>query len=110
MSNQTKTITLPTIENGYSRPGPWSSTFDVNVQTLAVNLCQRASFLESDLETAVTSMIEQGDEDGTLSIGGFWGVQFGRLTSDAVAAVAVRAQELLDLGHDAYYETYDGQR
>jgi len=115
-------ITIETLERGYTRQGPWSSSYEVNVETMAVNIAVMADTISEEQPTGVTFRpVEMATAHlisvaGNGSIHGFWGTQWERLTPAARMVVEGRAMQLLKAHREGSYrgpadihEMFDGQ-
>lgn len=112
----THTNSIPTIEVR----GPWSSTYTVNLTTMAVNLAMETVYQmedtpdSEDAVTAATRILRDCAGDG--SIKGFWGDRLGRLSFRQLAGVEAVAHDLAIAhqagaygGPDDLFEMFDGQ-
>ena len=118
--NDTATINTEQLTAGFTRGGPWRSTYRVNAETLAVNLACSGN-AELDDGGSIPDAVTRGAEAliasaGDGSINGFWGTWLLRLDGRSYELVADRAIELLrahraaSFGSSAdLYEMFDGQ-
>lgn len=116
-------ITMPELTAGFPQWGPWSSTYDVNVKTLAVNLACHANghYFDDEKDPALAVELAVLDFEGDIikdgSIAGFWAEMFSRLDQRAHSAVVALAVDYLTQhaaapfgGKGDLYERFDGQR